>query len=58
MAVPILSSTVAKGYVEAAGDQYADALSSAIKHSKYSDLSDQKVMSERIRQQLNLRKGR
>ena len=58
MAVPFLSSKVAKDYVEAAGEGYAEALSSAIKHSKYSDLSDQKLMTERIRQQLNLRKGR
>ncbi|WP_028520890.1 GTPase domain-containing protein [Ruminococcus flavefaciens] len=58
MVVPILSSAVARGYVEAAGEQYAEALSNAVKHSKYSELSNQKIMTERIRKQLNLRKGR
>ena len=58
MVVPFLSSAVARGYVEAAGEQYGEALSNAVKHSKYSDLSNQKLMTERIRQQLNLRKGR
>ena len=55
MAVPLLSSAVAQGYVQGAGEQYTEALSNAIKHSKYSDLSDQKVMTERIRHQLNLK---
>lgn len=58
MVVPFLSSAVAKSYVETAGEQYAEALSNAVKHSNYSDLSNQKIMTERIRQQLNLRKGR
>ena len=58
MAVPILSSIAAQSYVETAGELYAEALSSAVKHSKYSDLSNQKIMTERIRQQIELRKGR
>lgn len=58
MVVPVLSSKVAKSYVETAGELYADALSDAVKHSKYCDLSNQKVMTERIKEQLLLRKGR
>ena len=58
MAVPFFSSTAAKAYVETVGEQYAEVLSSVIKHSKYSDLNDQKVMMKRIKQQLNLIKGR
>ena len=56
MGVPLLSAAVAYGYVTAAGEQYTEALSSAIRHSKYRDLGNQRIMTERIKQQLNQRK--
>lgn len=58
MSVPILSAGVAYAYVSTAGEEYSKTLSSVMRQSKYGELQDQRLMTERIKQQLNQRKGR
>lgn len=58
MVVPILSAGIAYAYVSSVGEAYASALSCVVQQSKYGELHDQKLMSERIKQQLNQSKGR
>jgi GTPase SAR1 family protein len=57
MAVPVLSGTAARDYVEAVGETYANTLSDVLRKSKYSELNDQKLIMERIKQQVEQRKG-
>lgn len=57
MAIPILSAAVACAYVETVGEDYAKALTSVLKQSKYGELQNQRLMTERIKQQLNAKKG-
>ena len=58
MIIPILSSAAAYSYIATVGEEYAAALLGVMKKSKYGDLQNQKLMTERIRQQLNERKER
>ena len=58
MAIPILSAAVAYAYVSSIGESYMKTLSEVMKESKYSDLNNQKLMAERIKQQINQNKGR
>lgn len=58
MVIPILSAATASAYVSTAGEEYSKVLSSVMQQSKYGELQDQRLMTERIKQQLNQRKGR
>lgn len=49
MAVPFLSWAVVTSYIEFIGEQYTNVLSSTVRNKKHSELSNQKLMSERIR---------
>lgn len=56
MMVPILSAGAAVSYVSTIGEEYADTLSSVMSSSEYGELNNQKLMTERIQQQLNQKK--
>lgn len=56
MLVPFLSAAVAYGYVSSIGENYLDALMMVVEHSKLSELQDNKLMAERIKQELKKRK--
>lgn len=56
MFVPLFSSVVAQEYIKGCGEKYNEVMSNVIKKSKYSDLECQKLMAERIKQQIKLRK--
>lgn len=58
MSVPILSAGVACAYVSAVGEEYSKTLSNVMQQSRYGELQDQRLMTVRIKRELNQRKGR
>lgn len=58
MTVPLLSAAVASAYISAIGDTYLDALINVIERSNDWELKNNELMSKRITEELNKRKGR
>lgn len=57
LAVPLLSAGVASAYISAVGETYLDALINAIECSMDWELKNNELMSKRITEELNKRKG-
>lgn len=53
MVIPVLSWAVATAYIETAGEKYCKALSYVLKKSRYGELSNQRLMAERIKRQVD-----
>lgn len=56
MGVPILSAAVATGYIQGVGETYLDTLICVIARSTDSDLKNNDLMSQRIREELKKRR--
>ncbi len=57
MGIPLLSAPIAKAYVEVVGEAYLDSLMCVIERSSDTELKNNDLMSKRIREELQKRKG-
>lgn len=56
MAVPLFSAVIASAYIASVGETYLDSLIAVIEKSKDSDLVNNELMAQRIKEELNKRK--